>query len=509
MEEATIFFSFVSLLLLLLAFKLLTSNARYKNTPPSPPSLPIFGHLHLLKQPLHRTFHKLFLKYGPIISLRFGSRHIIVASSPSIVEECFTKNDVVLANRPMLLIGKHVGYNNTTIGNAPYGDHWRNLRRIAATELLSTHRLNMLVGIRREEIKRLLRRLSRDSCNEFAKVELKSLFSELTFNIMMRMVAGKRYYGEDVTDEEEARKFREMMSEIQLYGGVSHPGDFLPILNWIDHGGFEKRLVKLGKKVDAFLQGLINERRSKNEDLERKNTMIDHLNSLQESESEYYTDQTIKGIILAMLFAGTETSSVTLEWAMSNLVNHPDILNKARAELDTHVGEERLVDEPDVSKLPYLQNIISETLRLYPAAPLLLPHMSYEDCKIGGYDVPRDTILLVNAWAIHRDPNLWDDPESFKPERFESGQVEAHKWVPFGLGRRACPGAGLAQRVVGLTLGLLIQSFEWERVSEKLVDMTEGKGLTMPKAVPLEAMSKVRPVMNNKFLCEDVYNSKE
>ncbi|GAV58786.1 p450 domain-containing protein [Cephalotus follicularis] len=298
MEETTIFYSFVSLLLLILAFKLLLPKARYKNTPPSPPSLPIIGHLHLLKQPLHRTFHKLSLKYGPIISLWFGSRLVIVASSPSIVEECFTKNDVVLANRPTLLTWKHIAYNNTTIGNAPYGDHWRNLRRIAATELLSTHRLNMLVGIRREEIKRLLQRLSRDSCNEFAKVELKSLFTELTFNIMIRMVAGKRYYGEDVTNEEEASEFREMMTEIEFYGGVSYSGDFLPILKWIDLGGYEKKIIKLGKKVDAIIQGLIDEKRSKKEDIESQNTMVDHLLSFQESHPEYYTDQIIKGFIL-------------------------------------------------------------------------------------------------------------------------------------------------------------------------------------------------------------------
>ncbi|GAV92369.1 p450 domain-containing protein [Cephalotus follicularis] len=205
-----------------------------------------------------------------------------------------------------------------------------------------------------------------------------------------------------------------------------------------------------------------------------------------------------------MLMAGTETTTVTLEWTMSNLVNHPDILNKARAELDTHVGEERLVDEADLSKLPYLQNIISESHRLYPAAPLSVPHMSSDDCRIGGYDVPRDTMLIVNAWAIHRDPNLWDDSDSFKPERFESGQVDANKLMPFGLGRRACPGEGLAQRMLGLTLGLLIQCFQWKRVSEKEVDMTETQGLTMPKAIPLEVMCKARPIMNNKVLCEDI-----
>jgi cytochrome P450 len=183
---------------------------------------------------------------------------------------------------------------------------------------------------------------------------------------------------------------------------------------------------------------------------------------------------------------------------MSNLVNHREELKKARAELDDQIGQERLVDEGDLPKLPYIQSIISDTLRLYPAAPMLVPHFSSEDCIVSGFDIPRDTTVLVNAWAIHRDPKLWDDPENFKPERFEGGDKDemAHKLIPFGLGRRACPGAGLAQREVGLTLASLVQCFDWERVSEEEVDMTEGNGLSMHKLVPLEAMCKPRSFLN-------------
>ena len=203
-----------------------------------------------------------------------------------------------------------------------------------------------------------------------------------------------------------------------------------------------------------------------------------------------------------LLVAGTDTSAMTLEWAMSNLLNNPDTLEKARAELDARVGQSRLVEESETCELSYLQNIISETLRLHPAAPLLAPHYSSEDFTLSGYHVPRDTIVLVNVWAIHRDPRLWDDAESFKPERFEGAGDVAYKLMPFGRGRRACPGEGMAQRVVGLALGALIQCFDWERVGAEPVDMTEGRGVTMPKAVPLEAMCKARPVMLNAVLSE-------
>ncbi|KAK0605406.1 hypothetical protein LWI29_026359 [Acer saccharum] len=490
MEDTTIFYSSVSLLFLIFVFKLWfqPTARRRKNLPPSPrPSLPVIGHLHLLKHPMHRTFHNLAKKYGPIFSLRFGSRLVVVVSSASAAEECFTKNDIVFANRPNLLLGKHVGYNNTILTQSPYGDHWRNLRRITTIEVFSSIRLNMFLPIRRDETKRLLEKLSRSSRKGgFFKVELKTMFSELTFNIMIRMVAGKRYYGDDVEDEEEARRFRKIMKEATSYGGASNPRDFLPILNWIDGGDFTNKLVSLSKRIDEFLQGLIDEHRIKKAGLESTNTMIDHLLSLQESQPEYYTDQIIKGLIMVMLLAGTETSAVTLEWAMTNLVNNPEVLEKVRAKLDDQVGQERLIDESDVFKLQYLQNIILETLRLCPTAPLLVPHISSDNCTVGGYDVPCDTILLVNAWAIHRDPKLWDEPDSFKPERFETREGETRKLMPFGLGRRSCPGSGLAQRVVGLALGSLIQCFEWERVGDEKVDMTEGRGLTMPKVDPLE-----------------------
>ncbi|CAI0406226.1 unnamed protein product [Linum tenue] len=481
-----------------LALKSTTSSRRLRRRqlPPSPPSaLPILGHISLLKHPIHRTFHALAQDHGPIFSLRLGNRLAVVVSSATLAEECFTENDVVFANRPELIMGKHIGYNYTTMTQAPYGDHWRNLRRIGAVEIFSAHRLNALLPIRREEVRRLASKLAHGSHRRV--VELKSAFHELTFDTMMRMVAGERFYGDG--DDRGSREFREVIKEVAARGGATNPGDFVPVMRWIDGGKFEKTVAELAGRMDSFLQKLIEEHRSKTEKLDSANTMLDHLLKLQESEPEYYSDQIIKGLVLVMLLAGTDTSAVTLEWAMSNLLNHPSLLVKAREELDRQIGEERLVDEPDISNLAYLQNIISETLRLYPAAPLLVPHASSEDCVVGEYHLPRGTMLLVNAWAIHRDPNLWDDPLSFRPERYENGGKESYKLIPFGLGRRSCPGAGLAQRVVGFTLGTLIQCFEWERSSEEEVDMNEGKGITMPKEKPLEAICISRPIVNKFF----------
>lgn len=274
----------------------------------------------------------------------------------------------------------------------------------------------------------------------------------------------------------------------------------MPFLRWIDYGKVEKRMLRTQKKADAFLQGLIDEKRSADnlvseQKAGKAKSMIDSMLELQDSDPEYYSDEIIKGSVLTMLSAGTDTSSVTIEWAMSLLLNNPKVLDKARAELDVIVGGNRLVDEPDLSKLPYLQNIVNETLRIFPAAPLLVPHESSDDCTIEGYDVARGTMLLVNAWAIHRDPKVWDDPTSFRPERFKGGENQAYRLIPFGIGRRSCPGAGLANRVVGLALAALIQCFDWERIGDELVDMSEGQGLTMPKSKPLEAMCRPREMM--------------
>lgn len=201
-----------------------------------------------------------------------------------------------------------------------------------------------------------------------------------------------------------------------------------------------------------------------------------------------------------MLSAGSDTSAGTMEWALSLLLNHPDALQKAQAEIDGVVGPDRLIDESDLANLPYLHGVILETLRMCPPAPLIPPHESSDRCTLGGFSIPCGAMLLVNVWAIQNDPKLWDEPERFRPERFATGLEgdstrEGFRMLPFGAGRRGCPGEGLAMRVVGLGIGSLVQCFEWRRVGEEPVDMSEGAGLTLPKAEPLVAQCRPRPAM--------------
>ncbi|CAI9262154.1 unnamed protein product [Lactuca saligna] len=472
----------------------------FHRLPPRPfLSLPIIGHLYLLKKPLHRTLAKISNKYGPVVFLEFGSRKVLVVSSPSAAEDCFTTNDLVFANRPKLLAGKHLGYNYTTLTWASYGHHWRNLRRIASIEILSNNRIHMFTNIRRDEVLSLMSTLHKSSKNPgFVVVEMKSCFFNVTLNTIMRMITGRRrLYSDNKGEPEAARKFQEMVEETFRLSGASNIGDFVPLAKWIGVNSIEKKMVKLNQKKDSSIQDMIEgHRRMRSHD---SLTIIDVLLSLQETDPEYYTDEIIRGLILVMISAGTDTSAGTLEWALTLLLNHPDSLKKVVDEIDKKVGSSRLMNDSDLPNLPYLHGVINETLRMCPAAPLIPPHESTEECIVGGFLVPPGTMVLVNLWAMQNDPKLWEEPERFKPERFvdqvEGQRDHGFKFMPFGSGRRGCPGEGLAMRMVGLTLGTLVQCFEWERIGVEKVEMKEGPGLTMPKARPLVAKYRPRPHM--------------
>ncbi|PIM99210.1 Cytochrome P450 CYP2 subfamily [Handroanthus impetiginosus] len=495
MELVTLSCIILAPLLFLLILKHHLAKKKTYNHPPSPPSLPIIGHLYLIKEPLNQTLQALSAKSAAI-------RKVLLVTSPAAVNECFTKNDIVFANRPSTLSTKHFSYNYTTISIAPYGDHWRNLRCLAALEIFSPSRITTFTNIRRRELMLLLNEFLRDSKNGGGKtmVDLKSKFIELAFDVLSMTIAGKRYYGENVEDAEEARRVRFIMREMLEYSGNTNLGDLLPFLQWVDFQRLERRFKELMKKLDKFMQDLVNERQEMVVKGECKRTMNDYLLSLQEEEPEYYTDEVlIKGIVMVLLVAGKDTMSISMEWAMSLLLNHPDSIKKIKAEIDANIPEYHLLDEQDLPKLTCLQNVITETLRLYPPVPSLIPHEVSEDCKVGGYDVSKGTMLLVNLWAIHRDPSLWEEPTKFMPDRHEMRKEEGFM-LPFGGGRRKCPGGGIATRVLGLTLGTIIQVFEWERVGEDLVDMTAGTGFSIPKVEALEAMCKPRDVLTKHAL---------
>ncbi|KAG5613019.1 hypothetical protein H5410_024300 [Solanum commersonii] len=309
--------------------------------------------------------------------LRFGCRNLLVVTSPSAIEECFTKNDIIFANRPQTMTGDKHSYNYKALVWAPYGYHWRALHRLM----------------------------------KWCKINLSNWLFSFALNVIMRVGTGKRCVSEEEIGTE---KGKEIIEEIKGFFFatllVLNVCDFLPVLKWFGYKGIEKRMISAHKKRNEFLNSLFDEFRQKkvspisvsesttDGNRKKKGTLVETLLFLQESEPEFYTDDLIKCVLQAF--------------------------HKLRAEIDNKVGNERMLNESDFTNLLYLQCVINETLRLYPPVPLLLPHYSLGDCTIGGYDVPKYTILVVNAWAIHRAPDVWDEPEKFKPERFEGMKGE-------------------------------------------------------------------------------------
>ncbi|TVU13319.1 hypothetical protein EJB05_40367, partial [Eragrostis curvula] len=487
-------------IILLFGFK---SKKHHRRFPPSPPSLPVIGHLHLFKKPLHRSLAKLAAAHGPVLLLRFGSRRVLHVTDPAAAEECLTTHDVTFANRPQLPSARHLSNGYTTLGSSSYGPNWRNLRRIATVEVFSSHRLVRSADVRAGEVRELARRLFKAAAataaaagaNSPARADLKARAFELAMNTVARMIAGKRYYGDDddAATTEEAERFRAMVREYFAMHGASNLQDFVPVLGLLDIGGANRRAMRLSKTRNEWAERLIDEHRAAAAaGKDHGKTMVGELLEMQATDPENYSDKVIRALCLT----GTDTSSGTIEWGMALLLNHPAAMAKLRAEIDDVVGKARLLDETDLPNLPYLQCVITETLRLHPIAPLMAPHESSADCTVAGYDVPAGTMLLVNVHAMHRDTAVWgEDAAAFSPERFEGGKSDGKWMLPFGMGRRRCPGEGLAGKVVGLVLGTLVQCFEWRRVGDAEVDMTEGSGITMPKAVPLEALYWPRPEM--------------
>ncbi|XP_004292356.1 PREDICTED: cytochrome P450 82C4-like [Fragaria vesca subsp. vesca] len=473
-------------------------------------ALPILGHLHQLggRNPLFQTLANMADKYGPIFTIWLGKNRALVISNYEAAKECFTTNDRVFATRPSSAQGKYLGYNYAAFGVSPYGKYWRDTRKLVVMELLSSRRLETLKHVQISEVDAFVIGLYSVWKNKGhdgpSKVVISTGIEHLTCNVMTKIIAGKRYFG--VKSDEfdgEVKKIRKLMKEF-MYAAVNRVVSYVVgIPEWIDFKGHLRTMKNVGGQLDSLMTSWVEEhntKKRKNDSSNEEQDFIDVLLSEIEDGSMlgHTRDTIIKSTALILVLAGSETTSVSLTWMLSLLLNNRRTLKLAQEELDRIVGRHRWVEDTDIKNLVYLQAIAKETLRLYPPGPLSVPHEAMEDCKVGGFHVPKGTHLYVNLWKLHRDPNVWPDPEVFSPERFLTTQASVDafgqhfEFIPFGAGRRICPGITLAFQLMHLTVARLIQGFELATPLDKAVDMTEGSGLSMARATALEVVLTAR-----------------
>ncbi|GMN58587.1 hypothetical protein TIFTF001_027682 [Ficus carica] len=474
-----------------------TSSKTKRHLPPSPPKLPIIGNLHQLGKNPHISLLNLAQKYGPILFLQLGQVPTVIVSSARVAKEALKTHDLALSSRPQIFSAKHLFYNCTDIVFSPYGAYWRYIRRICILELLSAKRVQSFSFIREEEVARLVRRVS-ESCP--GATNLSKMLGLYANDVLCRVAFGRDFSARGDYDKQ---GFQKMLEEYQeLLGGLS-VGDFFPSMEFVHTlTGMKSRLVDTFNRFDQLFDQVVAEHLDPNreKDDEHKD-LVDVLLDIQKNESGDMplTMDNVKAIILDMFAAGTDTTFIVLDWGMTELILNPEVLEKAQAEVRSVVGARSVVLESDLPQLNYMKAIIKETFRLHPPAPVLVPRESTEQVTIDGYDIPAKTRIFVNAWAIGRDPQSWEDPETFKPERFLDSSIDFKgqdfELIPFGAGRRICPAMTFGTASVELALAQLLHSFDWELppgVTAKDLDMTEVFGITMHRKAGLMVLAKPR-----------------
>ncbi|XP_061349461.1 cytochrome P450 736A117-like [Gastrolobium bilobum] len=429
--------------------------------------------------------------------LHFGKVPVLVVSSADAAREVLKTHDLVFSNRPHRKINDILVYDSKDVATAPYGEYWRQLRSLTVLNLLSNKRVQSFHRVREEETARMMENIKECSSSSLL-VNLTNLCSSLTNDIVCRVAMGKRY-----REGELGNKFQQLLLEfVELLGTISI-GDYIPWLDWLGKvNGFWGRAEKVAKHLDEFIDEVIEEHIScdghAEVDSEDQNDFVDVLLSIQKTNTiGFQVDRTtIKALILDMFAAGTDTTSTPLEWAMTELLKHPILMQRLQDEVRSVVGKRTHITEEDLGQMNYLKAVIKETLRFHTPVPLLVPRESMQDIKVKGYDIAAGTQVIVNAWAIARDPTCWDQPQEFKPERFLNSSIDfkGHdfEFVPFGAGRRGCPGTLFAISVIEMALANLVHQFDWSLPAGEELDMSETNGLTIHKKYPLMAVATPR-----------------
>ncbi|KAL8127071.1 hypothetical protein AgCh_014119 [Apium graveolens] len=467
-----------------------------RRPPPGPIGLPVIGHLHMLGKNPYRNLYKLSQKYGPIMSIRLGSIPTIIVSSPAAAELFLKIHDKVFASRPKSQAAEYLSYGTKGMAFTKYGVYWRNVRKFCTMELLSVAKVDSMSRMRREELGLLVESLKKAAgMGETVDVSEKvaRLIQDMTCRMLFGMSRDDRF---DLT---------EIIHELGELVVAFNIADYVPVLSALDLQGLTQRLKVASKRLDRILETIIDdhEQYARNDCTKLDRDFVDIILALKNNSKSTHEQlaqtidrSNIKAIILDLIFGAIDTSQTAIEWIMSELMRHQRVMKLLQEEIRNVIVDCEYVEESHLSKLHYLDLVVKENLRLHPVAPLLAPHESMEDIMIDGYFIQKNSQIIINNWGLGRDPRIWSgNVEEFLPERFMGSNIDLHgksfQLIPFGSGRRGCPGIHLGLINIKLVVAQLVHSFDWKLpfgMSPDELDMDETFGVSLPRARHLLAI---------------------
>ncbi|KAJ9550002.1 hypothetical protein OSB04_022545 [Centaurea solstitialis] len=452
--------SFLFLLFLLHAIDLY----RRRTLPPGPTGLPVIGNLLDLGPKPHETLAKLSQKHGPLMTIRLGTITTVVASTPEAAREILQRNDEACSGRVVPDAVTALKHRDLAVIWISTNKEWRYIRKAISGYLTHQQKLDTLSDLREKVVEGMLEYL-RECSRKNEAVDI----GRLTFAVALNQMSNTMLSRNVTTyDSDDIGGFKMAVKTVMEVDGKFNIADVFPVLKPWDPQKIRRKAKAaydwFDKVTDGFINDRLNHRESK---LPRYGDMLDSLLDYgQENETQFNLIHMIKTLLVDLFIGGTETSSNTTEWVMTELLLNPHMFSRVRQEVSTIVGKDGNIQESKILNLPYLQAIIKETLRLHLSTPFLVPHRTETDVKLGEYVVPKNTQILVNAWAIARDPRYWENPLTFMPERFLENKLDYKgrhfEYIPFGSGRRMCPGMPLAHRVVSLMVASLVYHFDWK-----------------------------------------------
>ncbi|KAK9059648.1 hypothetical protein SSX86_020352 [Deinandra increscens subsp. villosa] len=465
-----------------------------ENLPPGPPQFPLIGNLLQVGDKPHVSMANFAKKYGPLISLRLGKQLVVVASSLEAAMGILKTQDRFLSSRSIPAAFQQKPLLPHSLIWSDCNQTWKNLRTLCRTELFSAKSLESQSILREEKVRQLLDFLYR---NQGQVIDIEDVVFTTLLNTLSCIIFGKdmaQFADHGCGSTRDGLK--ESLHQVIEYGGrVKDVGSFYPMLERFDLHGLTRATKKVFDKVFACWEVVIEERRVV---VGSTTWSSDHqaLTFLDRMLENGFSNEQIYQLVMELFVAGTNTTTSTIIWVMTELIRHKEVMSKIEQEIQKHIISDQ-IPISQLSQLTYLQACIKETFRLHPPVPLLLPHLAVETCNVMNYTIPKNTKIFVNVWAMGRDPTLWDDPCRYNPERFTDLKLDYKgqdfELLPFGSGRRMCPGLPSGIKSVEYILASLIHEFDWgvpNGDDPSKLDVNEKFGIAMKRENPLKLIFK-------------------